>query len=242
MREIVYHTNYELEDSYWWFVARNYIIKELTKNYSNLQNGDTILDVGCGTGGFAKSVSDLYKPVCMDTSSLALDYCKKRGLTDLHNGILSDFPKEQYQIDGVFMLDVIEHIEDDKQVVKQVYDLLPDGGTFISSVPAYMWLWSRHDSMHMHYRRYTKSKFNDMLKSQGFNIQYSSYFNTFLFPPAVIKRFIDKVIGEKGEYKPVDDVSPFLNNLFTKIFRSEASFMKFLRFPFGVSIITIAVK
>jgi ubiquinone/menaquinone biosynthesis C-methylase UbiE len=242
MQEIVYHTNYKLEDNYWWFVARNKIIKELTQKYSNLKNGDTVLDVGCGTGGFAESISDIYNPVCMDTSPLALDYCRKRGLTDLHEGVLSDFPKEDYNINGVFMLDVIEHIENDKEVVEEVYDLLPAGGSFIASVPAYMWLWSRHDKMHMHYRRYTKSKFNEMLKAQGFKIVYSSYFNTFLFPPAVLKRFYDKITGEKGEYKPVDDVSPAINKIFTKIFASEIPFLKFMRFPFGVSIVTIAVK
>ncbi len=242
MQEIVYHTNYKLEDSYWWFVARNYIIKELTNQYSNLLVGDTVLDVGCGTGGFAKSISDRYIPVCMDTSPLALDYCKKRGLNDIYEGVLSDFPKRDYNIKGVFMLDVIEHIEDDEMVIKEVYDLLQPGGSFIASVPAYQWLWSRHDKMHMHYRRYTKNKFNKMLKSQGFNIKYSSYFNTFLFPPAVLKRFFDKMTGEKGEYKPVDDVSPALNNIFHKIFRSEATFLKFIRFPVGVSIVTIALK
>jgi SAM-dependent methyltransferase len=242
MQEIVYHTNYELEDSYWWFVARNFIIKELTRKYANLKKGDTVLDVGCGTGGFAKKISDLYNPVCMDTSPLALDYCRKRGLNQLHRGILSDFPKEQYDIKGVFMLDVVEHIEDDKRVIAEVYDMLPSGGAFIASVPAYMWLWSRHDKMHMHYRRYTKKSFNELLSSQGFNITYSTYFNTLLFTPAVLKRYWDKITGEKGEYKPVDDVSPLLNKIFTKIFKSEASLLKFMKFPFGVSIITIAHK
>ena len=242
MREVVYHTNYELEDSYWWFVARNYIIKELTKKFSNLKEGDTVLDIGCGTGGFAVGISDLYKPVCMDMSPIALEYCKKRGLTDLHQGVLADFPADSYNVQGAFMLDVIEHIEDDMQVINEVYDLLPEGGSFIATVPAYMWLWSRHDSMHMHYRRYTKSNFNQLLKEAGFNINFSSYFNTFLFPPAVMKRIFDKIAGEKGEYKPVDDVSPALNKIFTKIFKSEASLLKSVRFPFGVSIITIAVK
>jgi SAM-dependent methyltransferase len=207
-----------------------------------LEIGDTVLDVGCGTGGFAKGISELYKPVCMDTSPLALDYCRKRGLANLHEGVMANFPKGNYKINGVFMLDVIEHIEDDKQVIKEVFDLLPDGGSFVASVPAYMWLWSRHDKMHMHYRRYTKSKLNDLLKSQGFKVVYSTYFNTFLFLPAVLKRYFDKITGEKGEYKPVDDVSLATNKIFTQIFKSESDFLKFMKFPFGVSIVTIAVK
>jgi len=241
MQEIVYHSNFELEESYWWFTARNYIIRELVKKYSNLKQEDKVLDVGCGTGGFAKSISGLYNPVCMDTSSLALEYCRKRGLENIFNGLLSDYPDEN-EIMGVFMLDVVEHIEDDEKVIGEVFDKLPSGGSFIASVPAYMWLWSRHDKMHMHYRRYTRSKFNILLESRGFNIKYSTYFNTFLFPPAVLKRFFDKLTGEKGDYKPVDDVSTGINKLFEKIFRSETTFLKHLSFPFGVSILTIAEK
>lgn len=242
MQEIVYHYNFELEESYWWFVARNRIIKDLTEQYSGLSNGASVLDVGAGTGGFAKLISETYNPICMDTSDLALDYCTKRGLPNIYNGLLSDFISTGKIVDGVFMLDVVEHIEDDNDVVGQVYDLLPVNGAFIVSVPAYMWLWSRHDVMHMHYRRYTRKHLNKLLRDAGFTIEYSTYFNTFLFLPAVLKRFYDKITGEKGEYRPVDDVSPGVNKLFTRIFMSERKLLMHFTFPFGVSILTIARK
>lgn len=242
MQEIVYHYNYELEESYWWFVARNRIIKDLTAHYSGLSKGAVVLDVGAGTGGFAKLISESYSPICMDTSDLALDYCKKRGLPNIYKGLLSDFVATGEHVDGVFMLDVVEHIEDDKGVVEQVYGLLPDNGAFVVSVPAYMWLWSRHDVMHMHYRRYTKKRLNKLLQDAGFQIEYSTYFNTFLFFPAVLKRFYDKLKGEKDEYRPVDDVSLGVNKMLTRIFLSESKLLKHFTFPFGVSILTIARK
>jgi len=241
MQEAVYHSNYKLEESYWWFAARNHIIRELSKSRSGLPNGAKVLDVGCGTGGFAVSLQGLYEPTCMDTSELALDYCRRRGLNKFFRGMLSDYPKEDAP-EGIFMLDVVEHIEDDTGAIKDVYELLSEGGVFIATVPAYMWLWSRHDLMHMHYRRYTKRNFNQLLESQGFVIKYSTYFNTFLFAPAVLKRFYDRMTGEKGEYKPVDEVSPRVNSIFTQIFKSELAFLKRFRFPFGVSILTIAER
>lgn len=244
MQEIVYHSNFEIEEKYFWFIARNKIVNKIFSSICDIPNGSEVVDIGCGTGGFAKLLSEKYKVACMDAEPLALEYCKKRGLTDLNLCILKDFPKEGRNIKAAFMLDVIEHIENDKEVVKQVYDLLPKGGYFIASVPAYQWLWSHHDIMHMHYRRYNKSNFVNLLTSAGFGIQYSTYFNSFLLPAAVLKRFVDRFTGKAKEKNPppVDEVSPFLNSLFTNIFSAEASFLPAVSFPFGLSIIVIARK
>lgn len=243
MQEIVYHTNYKLESSYWWFVARNNIVKSLIMNRTDLAKGSLILDVGCGTGGFAQLISDVYKPVCIDTSPIAIEYCKKRNIENAYVTTLKEFDTKQLNISAVTMLDVIEHIEDDFGVVSQVYDALPSGGWFIASVPAFQRLWSKHDEIHHHFRRYNRMQFDSMLKKAGFNIKYSTYFNTFLFLPAILKRAIDKITGaENKKNEPVEEVSPAMNNLFTKIFMSEKNILRKGAFPFGLSIITIARK
>jgi SAM-dependent methyltransferase len=241
MQEIVYHTNYKLENEYWWFVARQYIISDLINKYSGLKPGDTVLDAGCGTGGFAEFISSKFNILCLDTSATALEYCRKRGLNNLFNCTLDQFPKDNWNVKGVFMLDVVEHIEDDEAVVGQVYDLLPKGGCFVASVPAFRWLWSKHDDIHMHKRRYTKPEFLSLLERHGFRIEYSSYFNTFLFLPAVVARFVEKLLKKEKE-TPVDEVSPFVNKIFTEVFKSERNFLTGMSFPFGLSIIAIARK
>ncbi len=195
MQEIVYHTNYELEDTYWWFVARNRIVKSIIENRTELRAGDVILDVGCGTGGFAKLISEQFEPICLDTSSIALEYCKKRGLNNIHNSFLSDFPVANYKISAISLLDVVEHIEDDAQVLKEAFELLPENGWLIATVPAYQKLWSKHDEIHHHYRRYNRFEFVSKLREAGFSIKYSSYFNTLLFFPALLKCFLDKIMG-----------------------------------------------
>lgn len=241
MQEIVYHKNYEVESTYWWFLARNVIIKTLTDKFAGLKKHDTVLDVGCGTGGFASYISNEYDVVCMDTSDIALEYCKKRGLSKLYNCYLSDFPGNQYKIKSIFMLDVIEHIEDDNAVVRDAHNLLDTNGTIIAAVPAYQWMWSKHDEIHMHYRRYNKKNFNKLLTSNGFEIVYSSYYNTFLLLPAILKRLFDKIFG-KDSNEPIDEVSNTLNRIFTKIFTFESKFLHKLKSPFGLSIVTIARK
>ncbi|MFP4527504.1 MAG: class I SAM-dependent DNA methyltransferase [Candidatus Kapaibacterium sp.] len=241
MQEIVYHKNYELESSYWWFVARNKIIYKIIKNKTDLRENEMILDAGCGTGGFSEFMSRHFRMIGLDTSSIALEYAKKRGLVHLFNTTLGEFPKEEWAIRAITMLDVLEHIDDDLEAMRQAYDLLPPGGWLIATVPAYMWLWSRHDEMHMHKRRYNLREFREKLQNAGFDIEYSSYFNTLLFIPAVIKRMMNRVFNQSSD-QPVDEVAPWLNKVFTGIFGFESTILPALKFPMGLSIICIARK
>ena len=242
MQEIVYHTNYKLEEHYWWFVARNNIIYSLIDHYSNIKAGSKILDVGCGTGAFAQILSEKYEVLCLDTSPIALDYCRKRGLKDLFESTIQQFPAREHNIDAITMLDVIEHVDDDRDLVRTGYDILPPGGYLISTVPAYQWLWSKHDITHMHYRRYTKGKFNDLITQSGFEIVFSSYFNSILFPFGAAERIFKKITpGVKNE-APVNPVSETTNTLLKKIFLAEKNLLKYFSFPFGLSIFTLNVK
>jgi len=243
MEEIVYHTNYKLENSYWWFIARNHIAKKLIYKKTDLQKGDYILDIGCGTGGFAQLISDSFIPICLDTSRLAIDYCKKRGIEHCFVSTINDFQLDEFNVKAAVMLDVIEHIENDREIINVVFDKLPHGAWFIATVPAYKALWSRHDEIHQHYRRYNKIEFNNLLREAGFNVCYSSYFNTFLFLPALAKRFLDKLTGaDKKITEPVEQVSPAINSIFKNIFLLEDKFLGKIVFPFGLSIVTIARK
>lgn len=243
MEEIVYHTNFKLENDYWWFIARNQIVKSLILSKTDLQKGSTIIDIGCGTGGFAKLISDYFQPICIDTSQIAIDYCKKRGIENSFISTVSDFDFAQYDIKAAVMLDVIEHIQNDEAILTEVYNKLPKNAWFIATVPAYQFLWSRHDEIHQHFRRYNRFDFNNLLREIGFNVSYSSYFNTFLFLPAVAKRFLDKITGaDKKINEPVEKVSPLVNSLFKNIFLLEKNLLGKIIFPFGLSIISIARK
>jgi len=243
MQEIVYHTNYQLETSYWWFVARNKIIYSLLKKYCPINNNANLLDVGCGTGGFASFISNYIDVICLDTSELALSYCKKRGLSNLFFGTIADFNKKNIKMQFITMLDVVEHIANDREVLRQAFEALQNNGYLIATVPAYNWLWSRHDEIHMHQRRYNKKQFVELITTSGFEIVFSSYFNSFLFPLVAIKRLIERFLkNKKDSSSPVEKVSPLSNKILEKIFAFERIILKFIKFPFGLSIIVIAKK
>jgi ubiquinone/menaquinone biosynthesis C-methylase UbiE len=243
MDEKVYHKNFEVEESYWWFVARNKIIKDIIQKYCQLPKGSTILDIGCGTGSFAKGISEDYIVHCLDTSPLALKYCKMRGLQNLYNCTVQEFQPLDLKINTVTMLDVLEHIEDDRSVVRRVYELLEVNGYFVATVPAYKWLWSGHDVLHQHWRRYRSNEIINILKKEGFRILYHTYFDTLLFPVAALKRIIQKFFNINNKnIEPVDPVPNIINKIFTGIFSIERYLIPKIKFPFGLSILVVAVK
>lgn len=241
MFENVYKVNFELEDKYWWFVARNRIVLKLTFNYTNLYKKCTVLDFGCGTGGFASLLNKHFDVIGIDTSPLAIEFCRKRGLNNLFLGSIDDFPANKFNLKGVFALDVVEHIDDDRTILRKLFSVLQKDGYLIITVPAFPWLWSNHDDLHMHKRRYTRSQLKQLLEETGFRIEYISYFNFFLFLPAVLKRLTikDKTVEETP---PVDPVPNLLNKVFRCVFESEKFLLPYIRFPFGLSIIAIAKK
>lgn len=243
MEEIVYQSNYELENNYWWFTARAQIIRAMMQRYcTGLKPGDTVVDVGCGTGGFLASIADLYTAVGLDVSDTAIAYCRRRGIKQLYKTTLEDFSPQGLNIKALLMLDVIEHIDDDGSVVARAYDLLPPGGYLIASVPAYQWLWSTHDDLHMHKRRYTRKRFEDLLTGRGFSIVKSTYFNTFLFPAAVAKRLLEKNKKYESAHDVVDRVSPGMNSLLRTVFAMESPLLTRMNLPFGLSVFAIARK
>jgi len=73
MKEIVYHSNFKIENTYWWFLGRNNIILDIFGKLVKIKEHSQVLDVGCGTCGFAKILSEKYDVVGLDTSELALD-------------------------------------------------------------------------------------------------------------------------------------------------------------------------
>jgi hypothetical protein len=72
------------------------------------------------------------------------------------------FPRsvDQSDADLVLLMHVIEHVEDDVGLVREYADKVAPGTSFITTVPAFMWLWSGHDVFMEHFRRYTCGEAN----------------------------------------------------------------------------------
>lgn len=88
------------------------------------------------------------------------------------------------------MFDVLEHVEDDRKSLEVLYEYLSENGKLILTVPTFDFLWTKSDEVQFHKRRYRKKELTNLLKNIGYRIDYSSYFNFFLFIPAILGKIL----------------------------------------------------
>ncbi len=156
-------------------------------------------------------------------------------------GLLPDgLPYTPDSFDLVCAFDVVEHVDDDVGAIRGLAALVKPGGLLLTTVPAYQWLWSRHDELHHHKRRYTLPRYRGMIEDAGLTIGKATYFNTLLFPAALAQRQIKRW---RRDDSPDDAMPPkALNSLLQSIFALEAPVVAGGALPFGMSIVVAARK
>jgi SAM-dependent methyltransferase len=240
MDESLYHLHYKQEESHWWFAARSAIVRRIIDKYGNLKPGETVLDIGCGTGAILKELSAKYNVVGLDMSPLAVEYSRKRGLKNVFQMPVQEFPREKFDVKTAILLDVIEHIDDDVDVLRAAREIVGPNGRVIVTVPAHMWMWSSHDVINHHKRRYTMGSLKESLEKAGLEPLKLSYYNTLLFPLAAAKKFMDRGRPTDEAHDAVDQPGPLVNTVFKKIFASEKYLVPSINLPFGVSLLAVA--
>jgi SAM-dependent methyltransferase len=176
----------------------------------------------------------------IDTSPQAIEFCRQRGLSKLHCGTLEEFTAPA-PFDLVTMLDVVEHVEDDMGLLRAALPLLGPRGRLLIAVPAFPSLWSAHDEMLHHKRRYTRTLLRRVVTEAGFVIDHISFFNTFLFPAALVRRTVSRLAGQRQTNDleiPPEAVNAFLRGLFS----AEGTVLRRGSFPFGLSLLCLATK
>jgi len=237
-----YEKLYKFEQFYWWHVGRRDILNFFLKKFLN-KKGIQILEIGCGTGGNLEILSNLGEVTGLDVLKYALDFCRKRGVNNLVLGRAekTNFPSESFDL--ILMLDVLEHIKDDKKAIGETRRILKEGGYFLVTVPAYQFIWSEHDEILGHYRRYSISDFSKKLEEAGFDIIKISYFVSLLFPVILGYRILRKILFPKSKKNTAYVVLPKpINNFFIYLLKLEGLLLKYFNLPFGTSILCIAQK
>lgn len=236
MTPLAYLEMEKTEANHWWYVGRRAILADLIKSL-NLPINSKILEVGCGTGGNLKMLSEFGEVSAfeMDSAALAIATEKTNHFFDLRSGSCPyGIPNFDHNFDLICIFDVLEHIEEDSKTLVFLRKLLAKNGRILMTVPAYQWLYGPHDVMLHHVRRYSKIDLQKKIESAELHAVKISYFNTILFPIIAFVRLKDKFLarGVSGTNVPPE----CLNKIFIFVFSAERFILKYLNFIFGASL------
>lgn len=239
MEKDYYHKLAALEGHRWWNVARRHILSKVLERLK-LEPTAEILEIGCGTGGNLKLLSQFGNVFAVEPDDAALQFASGFGIACIEKGNLpDDLPFENKPFDAIAVFDVLEHIDNEVAALKVLRSRLKQNGQVLLTVPAYEFMWSRIDIDSHHKRRYVKRRLIELFHQAGFTVTYATYFNTILFPLIWAIRIINKI---RGKHDTLDLKIPpdFINVSLAKIFALEGLAIPRISLPFGVSVLVVA--
>ncbi len=243
MQSFMYSDFVEFEKTHWWFIARRQIVMNLLKELPAPMPTRRILDLGCGVGGTLGALANLGWVVGLDSSQAALRYSRLCSGGPLIQGTLEDgLPFKPKTFHVITMLDLLEHIENDIHALTLAAETLVPGGYLVCTVPAFSFLWSGHDAVNLHKRRYQRADLADKIIRAGLTIRKISYYNFWLFAPIWLRRSLNRWMYGDRQQSDFNRVPVLTNLVLAKLFESEYAWLRSHTFPFGVSLLAIASK
>ncbi len=231
---------YQREGDYWWFVARRRLARGLLSAYSPALAG-AMLDAGCGTGALLAELNTLGFAVGVDFEREALRLTRQRGAFPVVQARLEALPFASESFQVAFALDVLEHLPDERPALRELYRVLKLGGSLIITVPAYRWLWSKHDVALAHYRRYTARALQARLGEAGFQVRKLSYSLCLLMPLVALARWLDW-LRPGVPAATVVPVPAWVNRALIRLQDWETRLLLRCNLPFGVSLVAVGQK
>jgi len=218
--------------------------KNLNFMVSSKVKGDSVLDIGCGSGLLLNLLSIGGKRTYGIEPNIGLIQLAKKNHPKLiiYEGLAEDIDETfDRMVDNILLIDVLEHIEDDQLLIEKIYHHLHKSGQLIIVVPVYQFLYGKRDQNSGHYRRYSKKNLVELLSERGFGIQQIRYWNMlgffpYLFYEKVLQREINaeiRGIHKKGFLKNL--LNGGLDTWFKHIENN-------INFGFGLSLICVAHK
>jgi SAM-dependent methyltransferase len=247
MRTEDFELLYELESTYWWFVAMRRITDTILHTELG-KPGIRLLDAGCGTGfNMHYYGTDASRKVFgLDIATAAIDCIKRKGLRTAAQASITSIPFNPESFDLVLSLEVVTQIPKElhDDALREMHRVLKPGGALFLRVPAFMWLWSSHDKALKVQYRYTRQELEEKLSRTGFSIEWSSYANSLLFPIILLRRFLKHFgIAKGSDVQPLPHGLKWLDGIFCRALECEiVFFQRGIHLPFGLSLICHARK
>jgi SAM-dependent methyltransferase len=226
-----------LDERHWWYRGRRRMLAALLDGVSP---GERVLDAGCGSGRTLDELGRYGRAHGVELNPLGLAAARRRG-HHVEQAPVEAIPFDDATFDLVTCLDVIEHTDDDVVVLTELRRVTRPGGHLVVSVPAHPRLWSRHDEVNGHRRRYTRRTLHAAAEAAGWRVERMTGFNVVYLAPAALVR-----IGRrKGDEEDLGDselelTPPRLDALLELPLRAEAALVRRgVDLPPGLSLMAV---
>ena len=185
--------SFQLEDNSFWFRHRNACIVALVERF---HPEGAIVDVGGGNGFVAQALINAgFDCILLEPGPTgALNATIHRKIPEVICSTIQGARFESSSVAAVGLFDVLEHLEDDHEMVADLARVLKTDGLFFGTVPAHQWLWSTADEFAQHHRRYTRESLLSLL-GRDYDVLYSTYFFRALTLPIYMVRALPFRLG-----------------------------------------------
>lgn len=234
----------DLYERHWWWRAREaqvlHWVRKLTPAGSAQRQPAKILDIGCGDGLTWHRLADFGRVEGIEPDARLVDPASPRRARIEIASFPASRPRET-RYDLVLMLDVLEHIEEDRAALRRVASLLSEGGHAIITVPALRLLWSEFDVLNGHRRRYRRKELRQALEAAGLEVVILRYYYVWTVLPLLARRLLFRS-DAAGESRFLEVPPAPINRLLRILSVAEHRLTEWLPMPVGSSIFAVARK
>ncbi|MCX7890839.1 MAG: class I SAM-dependent methyltransferase [Burkholderiales bacterium] len=233
----------EVENTHWWFRGRREILRAaIVRALAGAPRPAHLLEAGCGNGGNLPLLAEFGRVSAFELDDVARERAVARRMAVVARGSLpDDIPFAPGEFDLVAALDVVEHVDDDRAAILGLAARVRPGGCLLLTVPAFRWLWSEHDDITHHRRRYTAAEIKALFRGAGLATEHLSYFNTLLFPLAAAHIKLRRLL-RLDPYSAFRTPPRWQNEVLASVFALERGLAPRFRLPFGISLLGWARK
>jgi SAM-dependent methyltransferase len=232
---------HQAEERHWWYRGRRTVLDGVIAGLG-LPKPARVLDAGCGSGRNMIEFSSLGTVTGIELSETSVALARRREAGEIVSGSVLEMPFPDDSFDLAVSLDVIEHLDDDLTALRELRRTVAPGGALLVTVPAYQWLWSGHDEINHHHRRYTRRSLQRVAERAGWKQVRTTYFNSLLLPVAIMLRVLDRVNRAKTTESSLDLWIPPapVNWLLERPLALEAALIsRGARIPAGLSLLAV---
>ncbi len=224
-------------ESSWWYRVRNEVI---IKKLKRIGFSGTLWDVGSGTGVVTAALVEAGIPaIAIEPSAGGAMIATQHGVVSVQ-GTLQSLNLPGSCLAGIGAFDVLEHVTNRPDFLREIARVLVPGGNFIVTVPALQFLWSHADEEARHYLRYSRRTLRNELEMCGFEVQSISYFFALIVPPLLLIRALPYRLGLRisdSKNSSLRAGGGILGKLAGRVEVGWASHV-----PFGTSLLAVARK